>query len=271
MTGFSSPRTWTLIGLHVYKKSPTLSQAWQALSTVNVTRVLSWGICHDLSGEHLTPHISALTGHGRSKTSCFLPGCSQCEGLWHFRYLSSPLSRSITLFYSPLSLSHCLYFLHTLFLSLSFLACLKSFNYTVAQFSPIFFAFDILVSISPSLSAQSLFHLHLRHLSASNWGRGGWEGPSLCNKLLTGRWIGGEAEENAEMDLTMPLIISLNVITSSHSFGSSRGARALDDEHCREAFAFSSLPDGELLLSASEPLMMTTVIICSPLDSDANC
>lgn len=43
------------------------------------------------------------------------------------------------------------------------------------------------------------------------------------------------------MELSMPLVISFNIIKSFYSFRSSRGAPAQDDERCREGFTLLSV------------------------------
>lgn len=62
---------------------------------------------------------------------------------------------------------------------------------------------------------------------------------------LTSCWqrteSGAQAKKTVETDLSMPLVISFNIIKSFYSFRSSRGPPARDDERCREGFTRPSV------------------------------
>lgn len=69
----------------------------------------------------------------------------------------------------------------------------------------------------------------------------------LSNKLLTARWIRGRSRENVEMDLSTPLIISLNIIKSFYSFRSSRGPARMTNAAAEAWFRRPPAVPGELL------------------------
>lgn len=103
---------------------------------------------------------------------------------------------------------------------LSFL-CLLTFALSPSSSS----LFDPCFSFIPSLPQYS-------SVEALSWS-------TAVKTRLTSCWqraeSGAEAKKTVEMDLSMPLVISLNIIKSFYSFRSSRGP-GWDDERCREGF-----------------------------------
>lgn len=88
------------------------------------------------------------------------------------------------------------------------------------------------------LIITSLSSLSLSQYSSVSWS-------AAIKTRLTSCWqraeSGAQAKKTVETDLSMPLVISFNIIKSFYSFRSSRGPPARDDERCREGFTRPSV------------------------------